>query len=348
MSKRLNRLALVTGVVLLIVAMGATRGSHRDVEEMTTAASALLEALTPEQRARATFAFDSAERFRFHFIPIEMFERQGVMLKEMSPDQLEASHALLQAALSQDGYLTAVQIMELEDVLLALEGGQRFARDRDEYLFSFFGVPSAGETWAWRFEGHHISLHFTIVGGEVAVGSPAFVGANPAEVRDGPQRGRRPLGDREDTGRSLMLALDDAQRSEALIAVEAPRDIFTGAEAEVDPLDPIGLRASEMTEPQKELLLDVIPTYLAMMSDDIAARRMLAIMETGLEPVSFAWAGGLEPGEGHYYRVQGPSFLIEYDNVQNGANHIHSVWRDFDGDFGRDLIREHRARHPHD
>lgn len=323
-------------------------GAVADLREMVDAATDFLADLDGDQRAAATFPLESDERVRFHFIPIEMFERRGVMLADLDQDQRARAHRLLATGLSTQGHLTVRQIMELEDVLLALEGGGRFARDRDEYLFAFFGEPSDTEPWAWRFEGHHISLHFTVMGSELAVMTPAFAGANPAEVREGPQRGRRVLGDREDAGRALVRALDAGQRSTATIAAEAPRDIVTGADSEVDPLDPVGIRGADLDARQRGLLRDLVDVYLGLISDELAERRRGEILDAGFDVISFGWAGGVEPGQPHYYRVQGPTFLIEYDNTQNGANHIHSVWRDFEGDFGRDLLREHRARHHDD
>jgi hypothetical protein len=339
---------LAACVAIALTSLGAKLSAGRDVARMAEAATGLLASLDADQRARANFDFESVERTRFHFIPIESFERRGVMLEEMSAAQRERAHDLLRAGLSQRGYLTANQVMELEDVLQALEGGGRLARDRDQYLFSIFGTPSTDGTWGWRFEGHHISLHFTIVGGATAVGSPAFVGANPAEVREGPQRGRRVLGDREDAARALVQSLDDARLERALIAVEAPRDILTGNAVEVDPLSPVGIEASALTADQRGLLMELIDVYIGLMADDIAGQRMQRLMTSDTGRITFGWAGSIEPGEPHYYRVQGPTFLVEYDNTQNEANHIHSVWRDFDGDFGRDLLREHRAQHPHD
>jgi len=348
MNKRQTLLTSLVLLALLVVTVGARSPAQRDVASMTRAAESFLGTLSDEQREAATFELDSEERSRFHFIPIEMFERRGVMIADMSEVQRQRAHELLRAGLSQRGYLTAAQVMELEDVLQAMEGGGRFARDRDEYLFTFFGAPATGATWGWRFEGHHISLHFTIVDGAVAVASPAFVGANPAEVREGPQSGRRVLGDREDAGRALIRALDEGQRRVAIIDVEAPRDILTGNAPAVDPMAPAGIEASQLDSRQRELLLELADVYLSMMSDDIAEHRRQALLEAGTGAIRFAWAGSVDPGEAHYYRVQGPTFLIEYDNTQNGANHIHSVWRDFDGDFGRDLLREHRSEHPHD
>jgi len=337
----------VVAVLTSFATTGALFEEPRDVARMTSAAQAFLADLTPEQRSRASFSLEDEERLRWHFIPNEMFERHGLMLKDMTQGQRERAHALLRAGLSQSGYLTAVQIMELEDVLLALEGGQRFARDSEEYLFSVFGTPGGGESWAWRFEGHHISLHFTIVGGSIAVSSPAFLGANPAEVLSGPKEGIRALGDREDAARALIRALDAGQRIEATIETTAPRDIVTGSELDIDPLHPVGLAAASMTAPQRDMLMRLIETYARTMADDVADRRLGLIREGGIDAITFAWAGGYAYGEPHYYRVQGPTFLIEYDNTQNDANHIHSVWRDFDGDFGRDLLREHLQSHPH-
>ncbi|MDH3272084.1 MAG: DUF3500 domain-containing protein [Gemmatimonadota bacterium] len=341
--------ASALGVVGVAVAADLAPGSeHRDAAAMTAAAERFLASLEGAQRDAATFPLESDERTRFHFIPIEMFERHGLMIADLTPSQRDLAHGLLRASLSQRGYLTATQIMELEDVLLALEGGGRFARDRDEYLFSFFGTPSDSAPWAWRFEGHHLSLHFTVVDGSIVVAAPAFAGANPAEVRDGPQRGRRVLGDREDAGRALMLALDAGQRAVATIQAEAPRDIVTGAELEIDRLTPRGLGFSDMTDDQRALLLDLVSVYTGMMADGISEVRFARIADGEIRRTSFAWAGSVEAGEPHYYRVQGPTFLIEYDNTQNGANHIHSVWREFGNDFGRDLLREHHASHPHD
>ncbi len=323
-------------------------GSRGDVVQMTGAARAFLADLTETQRAAATFDFDADERQRFHFIPNEMFARRGLMLADLDGSQLEGAHSLLRAGLSRGGYLTATQIMELEDVLLAMEGGERFARDRDEYFLAIFGTPGPGETWGWRFEGHHLSLHFTIVDGVVGVVAPAFAGANPAEVREGPHQGLRVLGQREDAGRALVQSLDADQLEQAMIAAEAPRDIVTGAESDIDPLSPEGIAVSALSEDQRGLLIDLVDVYLGMMSEGLASERGRRIGAAGIDEITFGWAGGLEAGQPHYYRVQGPTFLIEYDNTQNGANHIHSVWRDFDGDFGRDLLREHRGRHHHE
>jgi hypothetical protein len=321
--------------------LGAALEARRDAARMAEAAEAFLAGLTSDQRGRTEFGFDSDERFRWHFIPPESFPRNGLPLKDMSADQRERAHDLLRSGLSARGYLTATQVLELEAILRDMQRGGRMARDPDEYHFSVFGTLSRDGTWAWRIEGHHLSLHFTIVDGSAVASAPAFIGANPAEVRQGPQRGLRPLGREEDAARRLLRALDDDQRTIAIVDDVAPRDIATGNQLEVDPLTPIGIRADQLDASQRALLMSLIEVYTSVMADDVAAQRTVRLQAAGLETIAFAWAGGLDRGMPHYYRVQGPTFLIEYDNTQNDANHIHSVWREFEGDFGRDLLREH-------
>jgi hypothetical protein len=273
----------------------------------------------------------------------------------MTEPQRKLAHDLMKAGLSQRGYLTATSIMDLETVLKALEAAERAAaaqpprgtpleRDPEKYFFSIFGTPSAKDTWGWRVEGHHVSLHFTVVNGALVASSPSFFGSNPAEVREGPKKGLRILADQEDTARALLTALDEKQRAKALIQGVALNEIVTTNKVDISPLSPVGLTADAMTPPQREMLMKVIDTYTSKMADDIAADRTAKLRKAGLEKIAFAWAGDAERGKKHYYRIQGPSFLIEHDNSQNDGNHIHSIWRDFNGDFGRDLLREHIAR----
>jgi hypothetical protein len=209
---------------------------------------------------------------------------------------------------------------------------------------SVFGTPSTKANWGWRLEGHHLSLNFTIVGGQMVSTTPQFLGAHPAEVPSGPKTGLRILGYKEDPARELVLALDAAQRTKAIISTSAPDEIVTRNDLEVKPLKPAGIVAAELQPPQREMLMRIIEAHTSVMAVDLAADRMAALKKAGLEKIAFAWAGEAARGRKHYYRVQGPTFLIEYDNTQNNGNHAHSVWRDFDGDFGRDLLREHLRR----
>ena len=303
---------------------------------MARAANTFLAALDRGQRDSAQFDFADEERLNWHFVPRA---RRGIAFKTMTTPQRELARALLQTGLSQRGYLKANTIIELELVLREM-GGSPTQRDPEQYFFSIFGTPGSAN-WGWRFEGHHLSLNFTIGAEGIVATAPAFFGANPAEVRTGSRAGLRALAAEEDLARALITSLDATQRAAATIAETAPSDILTMNRPRVDPLSPTGIPASRLNPAQTAQLRRVIDEYLSRMADDIAARRRASLERSDFAQVTFAWAGSIERGQPHYYRIQGPSFLIEYDNTQNNANHIHSVWRDFAGDFGRDLIREH-------
>jgi hypothetical protein len=345
--RRMKRLAIAAALVLVSVAAATTIASQRSAAAMSSAAAKWVASLSAEQRDRALFPFDSDERFRWHYVPNETFPRKGLTIKEMNESQRALAHDLLKTGLSARGYLTATSIMELEKVLRAIEGGVRMARDHEAYLFSVFGTPGDKQAWGWRCEGHHLSVRFDVVGAKMTASSPAFFGANPAEVRDGPQKGTRVLGAEEDAGRALLDSLDATQRTTAILQIEAPGDILTTTKGTVDPLSPVGIKASALGKPQRELLMALIDVYAGLMAPDVAAERMDRLKKAGLDNIAFAWAGETEKGKKHYYRLQGPTFLVEYDNTQNDGNHIHSVWRDFNGDFGRDLLREHLKSNPH-
>ena len=331
---------------LLLAAFGASvaisaQRAQGVAASMNGAATAFLGSLTPEQRQKATFPLDSQERLRWNFIPTEAFPRQGVQLREMTEPQQKLAHALLRSALSDRGYQTYTGIIQLENILREIEKGGKFERDPGKYFFSVFGTPSASGTWGWRVEGHHVSLHFSIVEGKAVANAPTFAGTNPAQVLEGPQKGTRVLGLQEDLGRELVTALNETQRTTAIFNATAPNEILTNNTLDINPLSPAGLKAAEMTAPQRELLMKLVDAYAGLMAPELAAERLGKIKAAGLENIAFAWAGPLERGQRHYYRVQGPTFLIEFDNSQNNGNHVHSVWRDFNGDFGRDLLREH-------
>ncbi len=333
--------------LLLLAQLAVVVATERSAAAMAGAAQAFVAALGADQRAVAVFDYAADERHRWHFIPNEMFPRKGLAFRAMSADQKAKAHALLKTGLSQRGYLTATAIIQLEDTLRAIENSQRFARSPLDYQFTLFGTPGPREQWGWRVEGHHLSLHFSLSNGRVTSTSPTFTGSNPAEVREGPTKGTRVLAVLEDTGRSLVEMLTPEQRAAATVAEIAPGDIVSFNKHDIGPLTPAGLAATAMTAPQKAALKTLLTTYVSLVADDLAADRMSRITAAGLDRITFAWAGPITRGAKHYYRVQGPTFLIEYDNTQNDGNHIHAVWRDFAGDFGRDVLREHlRADHP--
>ncbi len=336
--------------VLLVVApvIAVLAAAERSSATMNVAATKWLASLTPEQRQKGTFPFDGAERSHWGFVPTEMFPRNGLTIKEMSEPQRKLAHDLLKAGLSQRGYLTVTTIMDLENILKVIEGAT-MVRDQERYFFSVFGTPSDKGSWGWRVEGHHISLNFTVVNGNLMASTPSFFGSNPADVKPaqrtgvtgGPAVGTRVLGNQEDSARALLNALDGPARATATINAVAPNDILTMNQQAIKPLETAGILAKDLNPNQQKMLRAVIESYSSLMADDIAAERMARIDKAGFANVRFAWAGESERGKKHYFRVQGPTFLIEFDNTQNDGNHVHSVWRDFDGDFGRDLLREH-------
>lgn len=317
--------------------------AHEASEEIATAARNFLAALTPEQKQKATYEFKDAERVNWHFIPKG---RNGLPLKEMTIAQRHLAQGLLASGLSQRGYLKATTIMSLEQVLFELEN-QAAHRDGELYYFTIFGEPSETKTWGWRVEGHHLSINFTLVKGHDIVATPSFYGSNPAEVKTGPRKGTRALAGEEDLGRKLIKSLTAEQRKTAITAEKAPNDVFTGNKRKVSALEPVGIPASKLTAEQNVILTELVKEYVYRHRAEIADKDLAKIKAAGWDKILFAWMGGIEPGEGHYYRVQGPTFLLEYDNVQNNNNHVHAVWRDFENDFGDDLLRRHHEEYPH-
>lgn len=318
--------------------------SQKSAATMAKNANAFLESLSAEQKARAAFPFEGEERLRWHFIPNEMFPRKGLMIKDMNETQRRLAHNLLRSGLSARGYTKVTSIIELEDILKVVEAGGKFARNKEEYLFSIFGTPAAKGNWGWRVEGHHISLRFAVVNGAVSgdvSSSPMFLGTNPAEVQDGAKKGLRVLADEEDAARALLMALPADLQKQAIANAVAPGDILTMNKNDIAPLPDQGVLYAAMPARQQALLMRLIEVYTGNMETDLAAARMTRLKNAGLDKIRFAWLGETEKGKKHYYSIQGPTFLIEYDNTQNNGNHIHSVWRDFNGDFGRDVLRDH-------
>ncbi|MBN8249747.1 MAG: DUF3500 domain-containing protein [Verrucomicrobia bacterium] len=313
-------------------------------DDMAGAANAFVAALTPEQKTKASFAFDAAERENWHFIPKD---RNGLPLKEMTPAQRHLAYGLLSSGLSPRGYGKVATIMSLEQILQDMEGpNRRFPRDPELYYVSVFGTPGPKGFWGWRVEGHHLSVNFTLSDGVPVAGTPSFLGTNPGEVRTGARAGLRVLGAEEDLARSLVTSLNESQRAKAVVSGKAPDDILTVAQAVADIGAAQGLKQADMTPAQQDLLRQILEEYVGRLRGDVAAADLAQIRAKGFDTVVFAWAGGLERGQPHYYRVHGPTFLLEYDNTQNDANHVHAVWRDFQGDFGRDLLAEHlKANH---
>ena len=332
---------IFAGTVVLTLGITATQ-PNRTASQMSTAANSFLNTLTAAEYETVMFPFDGEDRFDWHFIPRE---RKGLPLKLMTDSQQEAALTLLRSSLSTDGFGKSQMIRELEQILFEREG--RAIRDRELYFFMIFGDPTNSGTWGWRYEGHHISQNWTIVDGRVTASSPQFFGTNPANVQDGNRAGTRVLSAEEDLARTLLRSLSPELRSIAIISNEAPRDILTSNERQAAMQTNDGVTFNQLTTEQQGVLWSLIEEYAGVQPDSIATERLEDIHTAGVDTIRFAWMGGTAPGTGHYYRIQGSTFLIEYDNVQNDANHAHSVWRDFNGDFGRDVLLAHYQRTPH-
>ncbi|WP_231615560.1 DUF3500 domain-containing protein [Novipirellula artificiosorum] len=310
-------------------------------QQMQSFGSAFLDSLDDDQLAIARMPYDSAERLAWHFIPKPT--RKGLPLKDMNTAQRTAALRLLRAALSEAGYEKASQIMLLEGVLRQLEGpGSESRRDPQKYYVTLFGAPSETEPWGLSFEGHHMSLNFSCRGGQLVDSTPQFFASNPATIQsdvEGPLgKGTRVLREEETLGFELVNGLNAQQAESAIIANKAPAEIRFAGEPQADVGEPEGIRFGRLSEDQAELLTRLVRVYTDAAPDPIAQQRRDAIQSSGWDKVHFAWAGATKPGIGHYYRVRGEGFLIEFVNTQadasgNPANHIHCVWRDLTGDF---------------
>jgi len=338
-----SRVAALILPVLLALGSASTF-AHAPGEDMLEAAQRLLAALTPEQRDQATYTLEHSERRNWHFIPRD---RKGLALSQLTPEQHPLALGLLGSALSHGGLLKATAIMSLEAVLKELEQGRGPVRDPELYYVTLFGTPDAQEPWGWRFEGHHLSLNFTLADAHAVAVTPSMLGSNPAEVRSGSRQGLRVLDAEEDLGRELLSSFTPGQRQRAVISAEAPRDVLLIPGRGAERLEPLGLAASELNAEQGATLQQLIEEYLLRYRTDLVEADLRRLAAVDPSKVHFAWAGAGEVGQPHYYRVQTPHFVLEYDNTQNRANHIHAVWRDLTNDFGHDLLREHYEQAEH-
>jgi Protein of unknown function (DUF3500) len=339
--RRLLHGAAAAGVAWTVGLPALARGDDAARGAMAGAATAFLAALTADHRRRALFAFEDTERLNWHYVPRR---REGLAFKDMSQGARAAAHELMKASLSAAGYDKATNVIRLEGVLRRLETFGGFLRDPENYYVSVFGAPGRETPWGWRLEGHHVSLNFTLVPGKPISVTPAFLGANPAEVRSGALKGLRTLAREEDIALALALGTSEAQRRRMIIAADSPGDIVTGPGRGDSLASPAGVPAADLASAQRELLVTLVGEYAQTMRAELADEAMRRVREAGVERLHFAWAGPTDPARPHYYRVHGPTVLIELDNTQNDANHIHAVYRDLRRDFGADLLRAHYER----
>ena len=311
--------------------------------DISQAASAFIDALSDEQRQRTIYDFMDGERIFWYYPPVN---RHGLPLRDMSDDQRQLALALMRSGLADRAARQAEQIIQHELILGQIENRQQitsFRRDPDLYYWTVFGDPNSdGQPWGWRVEGHHISLNFALLGDQIISATPLFLGANPAEVRDGPQQGLRILDQRADLAFDLMQSLDPDQRERAVIYDDAPWDILTFNSSRAVLPGYQGLPAADLDSDQQAVLQRLAHLYIDQLPADVAEQRRQRFADRARPNLHWAWAGPDQAGEPHYYRIHGGDFLVEYDNRQNGANHIHSVWRDIENDFAADILRDNQ------
>lgn len=318
---------------------------------MANAANAFLNSLWADQKAQVMYPFEDDQRMSWHFVPLPPANtpppilakaRKGLSFGQMAPHQRELATALLASGLSQQGFIKAESIMSLDQVLLMMEqGAGANRRDPDNYYVTIFGTPAEKGTWGYRVEGHHISQNYTIVDGKI-LDAPSFFGSNPAEVRVGPRKGLRVLAAEDDYGYEMIESLDPSQKSTAVVDKTAYKEIVT-SDSRKAALNgaPNGLPASKMSAAQYDKLLSLVEVYAENVPPEMAEQRMELAKTQPKDATFFAWSGDTARGGLHYYRVQTPKFLIEFDETQDNGNHIHSVWRDYQNDFGADLLKMH-------
>ena len=323
-------------VVVILVALSAVRAQ-------LPAAEKFMRSLDTAQRRLALFPFDGEERYSFHFFPIP--DRKGIPVDMLQPEQLQAAMELMRACLSETAVRKVEEIMQLEVVLKAIENRKEddHYRDPGKYCFSIFGIPGPATVWGWRLEGHHVSFHFSVSEGRLVAGTPGFLGANPAIVPEGVQKGKQVLKEEADRAFTLLHSLTADQLKTAMIDSTAPNDIFTYINRKAIIEHPAGIRYSELDGNQQQQLLQLVSLYVHRYTKLFADDMLKEIQQAGIKELRFGWAGFTEPamGKAHYYRIQGPTIIIEYDNSQNKANHVHTVVRDLLHDYGGDLLLEH-------
>ena len=309
--------------------------------EVVTRANNFLGLLDEKTKAKALFTLDDPERLNWYYVPRE--KREGACFKFLTLEQQNAARALLKISLSEVGYKKATEIMALENILKEIENRLTNDNYRDplNYYFSIFGNPSDTNPWAWRIEGHHISVHFAIDKGELISSTPTFFGSNPGVVPIGVEKGKQILKQETELGFEFINSLTSDQKTKAIIADTAFPEIITANTRKAELLNPVGINFLSLTKGQQQQFNQLLNVYINNYALGFSSKLMDKIKKAGIENLSFAWAGSLIAGVGHYYRIQGPMLLIEYDNIQNNANHVHTSVRDLTNDFAEDILREH-------
>jgi len=337
----MKKLLILCCLTILVIAKA-------DSQSVLSAATQFINSLDAEQKAKAVYPFDSDDRYNFYYFPVTT--RKGVPLREMTSAQKKATLKLIESCLSEKTAQKVQDIMQLEKVLKVIENRkpEDIHRDPDGYYFTIFGVPGEKTVWGWRLDGHHICFSFSVNNNKLVSGTPGFLGSNPGIVQDGDQKGKEVLKTEKELGFDLLNSLSADQQKKAIIDTGAPADIITKVVRKITLEKPVGIQYSEMTSAQKQKFLQLINLYVHRYTKLFADDMLKEIQASGLDNLWFSWYGRTESGIGkpHYYRIQGPSLMIEYDNTQNNANHVHTVVRDLKNDFGGDILMEHyKASH---
>ena len=343
-------LGIVCGL-LLGLSNVASGNEAQALKVMRDAASAWLESLSPELREQATFPVEDSERKAWSNLPASMFKREGVSFGQMSEPQRVLAHRLMRSTLSSQGYQKASGIMRLDEILKGFTASNKPQFGQENYWIGVFGNPKKDAAWGWQLDGHHLALNFTVVGDQLSV-TPAFLGSDPAEILNGADAGWYILSDEDKQGRALWASLDLSQRTAALLDGETPEDVITGPGRADQAPEIFGLPVAKMNAQQREKFMHLLQVYLGNLAPELAAEQEKRIFAAGVENLHFAWSG-TEQGKPYYYRIHGPTVLVEFDNSyppgQNSGkiNHIHTVWRDSERDYGDDLLRQHYETSPH-
>jgi hypothetical protein len=351
---RIRILTCLLSALLLIpsVAMaenGATlKAEETTIELLVEATTRFIQSLTEEQQKQTLFPLESKERLDYKIVP---FRVEGIKFKDLKPGQISLVNTIMNAGLSNQGYHKAASIIALDEYLVEIEeaaGASTRFHGTEKYNLAIFGEPSNEKSWAFRMHGHHLYISFTIADGKLYNAGPLYFGASPHNVTEGPRAGWHILSDEENLGRNIVLSLSPSQQKKAIYADKMPPGIITDMIIDLKgKIQTEGVGYSEMNATQQAAVKEMVMEHIYNIPRDQAHTRLDLVQKGGWENIRFAWAGSTKPGEKFFYIVQGPEFILEYCEVEMGSNHIHSVWRDTNGDFGRDILAEHLASNPH-
>jgi Protein of unknown function (DUF3500) len=308
--------------------------------ELCNAGKEFVSKLSADQKSKANFKDDDNERFNWNFVPTT---RRGLPVGDLNDDQRKLLQSLLSASLAEQGLTKANNITSLEGILRDVEGrgNDDTYRDPKKYFVSIFGTPDCKGVWHWRLEGHHLSLNFSIIDGAMISSTPSFMGANPAVVPSGSKKGWEVLKAETDLGFALIQALTVDQQKKAIFSSSALPEIVTGNDRRAKLIEPAGIYYRELNAEQKKAFIRLLDVFVKNYELGFSSKLWEKIQKSGVDNLSFAWAGSTSPGSGTYYRIQGPMLQIEYDNTQTRANHVHTAVRDLTNDFAEDVLKSH-------